>query len=80
MSDIFPLESLNGYLSETVQLAGTLSNYRTYTGPTVFRPCNEDQTVFTGGYYVPENLLIKGIDYREEDNEQGGKTAYIGGV
>lgn len=80
MSDIFPLESLNGSLSETVQLVGTLSNYRTYTGPTVFRPYNEDWTIFTGGYYVPGNLLIKAIDYREEDNEQGGKTSYIGGV
>lgn len=80
MSDIFPIENLYGSLSEQAQLYGTLSNYRTYTGPIVFDPTNEDQTIFTGGYYVPSNLLIKAIAYREEDNEQGGKTAYIGGV
>lgn len=80
MSDIFPLENLSGTLSEKEQLNGHLSGNRVYKGPTEFNPTNDDQTIFTGGYLVMDNLLIHSISYREEDNSAGGKTAYIGGV
>ncbi len=80
MSDISPVVQLEGSLSEIVQLMGTLSNSRTYTGPTEFQPKNEDQIIYTGGYYVPENLIVKAIEYREEANSYGGTTAYIGGA
>lgn len=80
MSDIFPLANLTGSLSELAHLEGSLSSDRIYTGPIEFKPTNRDQTIYTGGYLVLDNLLIKAIDYREEENSAGGITAYIGGV